>query len=353
MGESGEAHSSLDRNRLDEPMKHSNQSTHFTGLLTIALLAGAWGILAADLRAADQTEAQQKPVVAQQLFASPDEAVKALQAAAEAKDQAALREIFGPEFQELLTGDEVQDANNAQRFAAVLAQGCQQVKEGEDKITLEIGTNNWPMAIPLVKADGQWHFDTAAGKEEMINRHIGKDELHAIGVCRSYVTAQRQYAGANPDAGGGAKYAQKFRSTPGTKDGLYWTSAENEPASPFGPLVAEAHAEGYVTHKSAGPHPFHGYYFRILTRQGKAAPGGKMNYLNQGNLTGGFALVAYPENWDQSGIMTFIVNQDGKVYQRNFGEKTSRIAGSMKEYNPDGAWTLVQDEGVLHAVSEK
>jgi hypothetical protein len=334
-------------------MKLSNQLTRFAGLLTVALLAGAWGILSADLQGAEQNEAQLNPVVAQRLFASPDEAVKALQAAAEAKDNAALREIFGAEFQELSTGDEVQDANNAQRFATAMAQGCNPVKEGEDKITLEVGTNNWPMPIPLVKADGQWHFDTAAGKEEIINRHIGKDELHAIGVCRAYVAAQRQYGSANPDAGGGGKYAQKFKSTVGKKDGLYWPSAENEPASPFGPLVAEAHAEGYVENKGTGPHPFHGYYFRILTRQGKAAPGGKMNYMSHGNLTGGFALVAYPEHWDQSGIMTFIVNQDGKVFQRNVGEKTSRVAGAMKEYNPDSEWTLVQEEGVLSAISEK
>ena len=334
-------------------MKLSNQLTRFASLLTIALLAGAWGILSADLPAAEPKEAQPKPVVAQRLFASPDEAIKALQAATAAKDQAALREIFGPEFQELLTSDEVQDANNVQRFATAMAQGCKPVKEGADKITLEVGTNDWPMPIPLVKADGQWHFDTAAGKEEIINRHIGKDELHAIGVCRAYAAAQRQYASANPAASGGATYAQKFKSTPGKKDGLYWPSAENEPASPFGPLVAEAHAEGYVQNKGTGPHPFHGYYFRILTQQGKAAPGGKMNYMSRGNLTGGFALVAYPEHWDQSGIMTFIVNQDGKVFQRNLGEKTSRIAGAIKEYNPDSEWTLVQDQGVLSAVSEK
>ena len=334
-------------------MKFSNQLTRFASLSTIALLAGVWGVLPADLHAAEQKEASQKSVVAQRLFASPDEAIKALQAAAEAKDQAALGEIFGPQFQELSTGDKVQDANNAQRFATNMAQGCNPVKEGEDKITLEVGTNNWPMPIPLVKTNGQWHFDTAAGKEEIINRHIGKDELHAIGVCRAYVAAQRQYASANPDADGVVKYAQKFKSTPGKKDGLYWPSAENEPASPFGPLVAEAHAEGYVRNKGTGPHPFHGYYFRILTRQGKAAPGGKMNYLSHGNLTGGFALVAYPEHWDQSGIMTFIVNQDGKVFQQNLGEKTSRIAEAMKKYNPDSEWTLVQDEGVKSAASEK
>jgi hypothetical protein len=244
----------------------------------------------------------------------------------------------------------VQDANNAQRFAATMSQSCTQVKEGDNKITLEVGTNNWPYPIPLVRAGGQWFFDTAAGKEEMINRHIGKDELCAIGVCRTYVIAQRQYAS---NVGGGVNYAQHFKSTPGTKDGLYWPVTEGETASPFGPLVAEAHAEGYVTHKSAGPHPFHGYYFKILTRQGEAAPGGKMNYLSDGNLTGGFALVAYPEHWDQSGIMTFIVDQDGKVYQRNLAEKTSQIAATMKKYNPDSNWTLVPDEGVLSAASEK
>jgi hypothetical protein len=334
-------------------MKLSNQSTHFASFLTIALWASALGILSADLHAVEPNDAQQKPMIAQRLFGSSDDAIKALQAGVEANDKAALHKIFGVQIDELLTGDEVQDANNARRFAAAMAQGCKPVKEGEDRIILEVGTNDWPMPIPLVKSDGQWYFDTAAGKEEIINRHIGKDELHAIGVCRAYVAAQRQYASANPDGSGGAKYARKFKSTPGKKDGLYWPSAENEPASPFGPLVAAAHAEGYVQHRGAGPHPFHGYYFRILTRQGKAAPGGKMNYLSHGDLTGGFALVAYPEHWDQSGIMTFIVNQDGKVYQQNLGEQTSQIAGAMKEYNPDTQWTLVPDEGVLSAVSEK
>ena len=342
-----------DTNRTDQSMRFSNQMTRFASLLTIALLAGGWGMLTANLHAAEQADAQLKPVVTQRLFASPDEAIKVLQAAVAANDQAALQEIFGPGIQDLLTGDKVQDANNAKGFANAMAQGCKPVPEGDDKVTFSIGTNEWPMPIPLVKADGQWRFDTAAGKEEIINRHIGKDELHAIGVCRAYVAAQRQYASMNAAAGGGGKYAQKFKSTPGMKDGLYWATAENEPASPFGPLVAEAHAQGYVKNKGTSPHPFHGYYFRILTRQGPAAPGGRMNYISHGDLTGGFALVAYPEHWDQSGIMTFIVNQDGKVYQRNLGEKTSRIAGAMKEYNPDSKWTLVPDEGILSAVSEK
>ena len=334
-------------------MKLSYQRTRLAGLLTLVLSAGALGVLSAELQAAEPNQGQPMPAVAQRLFASPDEALKALQTATAAKDKEALCELFGAQFNELLTGDQVQDADNAQKFATAVAQGCNLVKEGEDKIIFEVGTNNWPMPIPLVKADGQWHFDTAAGKEEIINRHIGKDELCAIGVCRAYVAAQRQYASANQGAGGTANYAQQFKSTPGKKDGLYWPSAANEPASPFGPLVAEAHAEGYVNNKGAGPHPFHGYYFRILTRQGQDAPGGKKNYLSHGNLTGGFALVAYPEHWDQSGIMTFIVAQDGTVFQRNLGEKTSRIAGAMKEYNPDTEWTPVLDQGVLSAVSEK
>src|SRR5579862_3158884 len=237
-------------------MKFSIQMTRFTRFSTIALLAGAWGIL--------NLQARAEPAVVQRLFATPDEAVKALQAAVEAKDKAMLLEIFGPPYQELSTGDKVQDANNAQRFAAVMAEGCNQVKEGDDKIILEVGTNNWPMPIPLVKTNGQWLFDTAAGKEEIINRHIGKDELHAVGVCRAYVTAQKQYAEMNVKSGGGACYALKFKSSLGKKDGLYWPAAENEPASPFGPLVAEAHSEGYGNNKKGtGPHPFHGYYFRI------------------------------------------------------------------------------------------
>jgi hypothetical protein len=312
---------------------------------------GASGILPDSLHAADPTEAPQKPEGAQRLFSSSDEAVQALQTAAAAKDKTAFCEIFGPEFHELSTGDKVQDEINSQRFAAAIAQSCKPVPEGEDKITLEVGTNNWPMPIPLVKADGQWHFDTAAGKEEVINRHIGKDELHAIGVCRAYVIAQRQYASV--DAGPNASYALKFKSSSGKRDGLYWPVAQNEPASPFGPLVAEAQAEGYANNKGLGPHPFHGYYFRILSRQGKDAPGGKKNYMSEGMLSGGYALVAYPEHWDQSGIMTFIVNQDGKVFERNLAEDTFKIASTMKEYNPDGNWTLVQDDGVSSAVAER
>jgi len=334
-------------------MKFSNVLTRFPNLLTVAILAGAFGVSPTIIYAVEPAATAANPIIMEQLFASPEAAIKALQTATAAKDQAALQGIFGPEFKDLQTGDQVQDANNAQRFATAMAQGCSQIKEGDERISLEIGTNNWPMPIPLVRAGAQWYFDTAAGKDEIVNRHIGKDELCAIGVCRAYVTAQRQYFSANPNAPAAAVFALKFKSSPGKKDGLYWPATATETASPFGPLVAEAHAEGYLLHRGTSPHPFHGYYFRILTRQGKAAPGGKTDYLSHGDLTGGFALVAYPEHWDQAGIMTFIVNQDGKVYQQNLGEKTSRIAAAMKEYNPDADWTIVPDEGVTNVVSEK
>ncbi len=245
-------------------MKFANQSTRFSSILTISLLAFAWATFPAQVHAAGSSDAQQS-------FPTSEAAIAALQTAVAANDRAALARLFGPEFNELMTGDKVQDANNMKKFAADVAERCHPVKDGDDKITLEIGSDNWPMPIPLVQADGQWHFDTPAGKEEIINRHIGKDELTAIGVCRTYVTAQRKYASENP---GGGVYAQHFKSSPGKKDGLYWAAANNEPPSPFGPLVAEAQAEGYVLHKKGtGPHPFHGYYFRILTQQGETAHG--------------------------------------------------------------------------------
>jgi len=312
----------------------------------VALCAAVWCVPATTLHAQGDKGGQRS-------FDSPDDAIKALQAATEAKDKAALLQIFGPGFKELMTGDEKQDADNAKKFAAALAVGGKAVKNGEDKLTIEIGTNNWPMPIPLVRSGAQWRFDTDAGKEEIINRHIGRDELHAIGVCQAYVTAQQQFAKMNPDASGGATYALRFKSSLNKRDGLFWTTTDTEPASPFGPLVAEAHTDGYEDVRASRWHPFHGYFFKILTRQGKDAPGGKINYLSRGKLTGGFALVAYPEDWDKSGIMTFIVNQDGKVYQRNLGADTLRIARGMKAYNPDADWALTPDQGETGAVSEK
>jgi len=329
------------------------RSMCLNGLFIIALVAGFATVMPINLYAEQANQTQKNSVVSPRLFTSPDEAVKALQAATEAKDKPALDEIFGSEVKELLTGDSVQDEKNARKFAASLAQSYTLVKDGDDKITIEVGPNNWPMPIPLVRANGQWCFNTAAGKEEIINRHIGKDELHAVGVCRAYVKAQLQFAGMNPDVSQGMKYAQKFKSTAGKMDGLYWPQTENKETSPVGPVVAEADVEDNAWNKGAKPQPFHGYYFRILTRQGKDVAGGRMNYVVHGNLTLGFALVAFPVHWDQSGIMTFVVNRKGQVFQRNLGEKTFRIAARMNEYNPDREWTLVNDDGVVGAVNEK
>jgi len=336
---------SFDQTNRNEFMNSSINLVRSLHLVAVTALAGVGCSWLLPLRAANAP--QTPPGETEMSFTTSGDAIKALQSAVALDDQTALRELFGPEFNELMTGDKVQDANNAKRFAAAMAQSCRPVMNGPNQIILEVGPTDWPMPIPLVMTDGQWHFDTAAGKEEIINRHIGKDELEAVGVCRAYVAAQRRYADMNPEGGLGVVYARHLKSTPGTKDGLYWPVAAGAPRSPFGSLVAQAQAEGYVLPaKGTGPHPFHGYYFRILTRQGPAAPGGSLDYLDQGQLRKGFALVAYPERWDESGVMTFIVNQDGKVYQQNLGVDTLTIAGAMKEYNPDNEWTLVRDEGL-------
>ena len=307
------------------------------------------GILAKGILSA----AEQNPVVAQRSFESSASAVTALLEAVKAQDRVALNEIFGPIAQELLTGDDVQDKANFQRLANAMAERCSSIPESDNKVTLEIGLKNWPYPIPLIKMDSRWHFDTAAGRDEIVNRHIGKDELHAIGVCNVYVEAQRQYFSVNPNSSGGtANYAQRFKSTLGKKDGLFWKTEGNEVESPFGALVAEAHVDGY--HNIAAElHPFHGYFFKILTQQGASATGGAKDYMNQGNLTGGFALVAYPERWGKSGVMTFIVNQEGKVYEVNLGEKTSDIASAMTQYDPDSEWTLVKEQGIFEKALKK
>jgi hypothetical protein len=273
----------------------------------------------------------------QRAFASPDDAVKALIAATQSQNKTALREIFGPESQELVSGDKVEDAEAAATFARELARLCRLSYEGDN-----VGAQDWPFPIPLVKKDGGWIFDTAAGKDEIINRRVGENELLAIGVCRTYVAAQREYATEDRDNSGVLKYAQNLKSSPGTKDGLYWPAAQGDEPSPFGPLVASARAEGYKTPKDGeGPQPFHGYLFKILTAQGPHAPGGKYNYIINGNLIAGFALVAHPVIWGDSGVMTFIVNQQGKVYQRNLGPDTAAKVATMTEFDPDENWTQV------------
>src|SRR5579864_3019205 len=293
--------------------------------------------------------------VKQQLFSAPDDAAKALTAAAKAKDHAALAAIFGPDYQTLLSDDAVQDNRELEQFDAALDKSAKVEKVSDEKFTLTVGADNWPFPIPIVKQGDQWRFDTRSGMEEILNRRIGENELSAIATCRAYVLAQWEYfTEGDHDNDGVAEYAQHFISTPGQRDGLYWDTAEGEKPSPMGALVAEARTEGYsagqgtrrppVTNKTVTPrHPYHGYYFRMLKSQGPHAPGGKYNYVINGNMIAGYALIAYPDKWGSSGVMTFIVNQQGRVYQKNLGADTAKIAEGIKEYDPDATWKLVNE----------
>jgi len=321
-------------------MQTSKKLLHPASMFITMLIMAAAAFLPLQLNADDG-----KSAAKQRTFASPEEAIQALTDATKATDHAALHEIFGPGHKDLTTGDKVEDEANFAQFSKQISQMCNPTHQGEDKVILNIGAENWPFPIPLVKKDGRWAFDTDAGKEEIINRHIGEDELNTIGVCRTYVDAQRQYASKDRDGSELLKYAQKFKSTPGKQDGLYWEAAANEEISPYGPLVAEARVEGYGPKKNGeSPQPFHGYLFKILTAQGPAAPGGKFSYIINGNMIAGFALVAYPSKWGESGIMTFIINQQGRLFQRDLGSKTEAIARGMSEYNPDKSWNLVPDQ---------
>jgi hypothetical protein len=283
----------------------------------------------------------------QRLFSSPEDAVKALTEAVNAKDNTALDQIFGPSVKDLRSGDEVQDTIEFVEFAKYLAQKSDLIKENDSKVNLYIGNENWPFPVPIIKYNDKWFFDTEAGKEEVLNRRIGEDELTAILICRAYVKAQREYVLKDWDGDGIFAYAQKLRSDAGKRNGLFWRSSRGEALSPLGELVARAWHEGYKKNRKAfkenEPSPFHGYYFKILTGQGKNVPGGGYNYIVNGNMVGGFAMVAFPSNWGTSGVMTFVVNQQGKVYEKNLGPDTTKITQKMKLYNPNKTWIPVKD----------
>lgn len=282
----------------------------------------------------------------QKLFPSPEDALKGLVEAVKAKDNAALDQIFGPFAKDLRSSDEVQTATEFEEFAKHIAEKTSLVKEDDSKVIIYIGNENWPFPIPLKKMNDQWFFDTVAGKEEILNRRVGEDELTAILVCHTYVKAQREYVLKDWDGDGILAYAQKLRSDPGKKNGLFWRHAPGEAVSPLGELVAQARMAGYKKGKSVfqeKPVPFHGYYFTILTKQGEHAPGGKYSYIINGNMVAGFGLVAFPSDWGKSGVMTFIVNQQGRVFQKNLGPDTMKIAQEMQSYDPDETWTLVKE----------
>ena len=276
-------------------------------------------------------------------FSTPREAVTALERAASSASLAELRAIFGSGLDEIANPDKVQATNEVAAFAAALRETNRLVSvPGGRRMILEYGPEGIPFPVPLVNNGQNWSFDTEAGAEELINRRIGRNELEVLDIVRTYVQAQREYAGMDRDDDQVLEYAQKFASTPGTKDGLFWSPDLDGTISPLGPLVADAQEEGY-RRKADGPTPFHGYYFKILTRQGKSAPGGAYDYIINKNMIGGFALVAWPAIYDETGVMTFIVNQQGRVYQKDLGSKTSKLVGSMKEYSPDGTWAISPD----------
>ncbi len=297
---------------------------------------------------------------AQSTFASADDALQALVSAAKQKDRAALAELFGPDYDKLLTGDEVEDNKDLDEFSTAASESAQLQKVNDSKFVVTVGKDNWPTPIPIVQNDGKWLFDTKAGLEEALNRKIGENELSAIVTCRAYAVAQWEYyTEGDWDHDSVAEYAQRLYSTPGKHDGLYWETSEDDKPSPLGKLVAAARAEGYgpktetpdavgkggakekeaVSEERA---PYHGYYFKILTRQGPAAPGGKYGYVINGNMIAGYALLAYPDKWGSSGVISFIVNQQGRVYQKNLGPNTAKVAAAMMEYNPEPSWKLVK-----------
>ncbi len=334
----------LEHMRMPRPVTspEARRRVPFARALVMFLSIGT--LWAASVLAAPRSAPKQK------LFATPEAALQALVIAAKASDDKALAAIYGPDREKMMTGDPVEDANALKRFGAHLDKSATLEKVTDSKYVVLVGEEHWPSPIPIVKDGKKWRFDTEAGAEEISDRRIGENELSTIATCRAYAVAQWEYYTEARDsaADGLAVYAQKFTSTPGEHDGLYWESAEDGKPSPMGSLVAEARAEGYTlgTPKSGDApkrSPYHGYFFRILKAQGPYAPGGKFNYIINGNMIAGYALIAYPDKWDSSGVMTFIVNQQGRVYEKNLGPDTATLAAAITEYDPDPTWKLVEE----------
>jgi Protein of unknown function (DUF2950) len=310
----------------------------------IVPIALAWALLTGPVSAADAKATKQR------VFATPQEAMQALVQAVKTADQEKLLAIYGPEREKLLSGDAVQSANALKGFGERLEKGATLEKVDDAKYILLVGEDRWPSPIPIVKDGRKWRFDTAAGLDEILSRRIGQNELSAIMTCRAYVVAQWEYyteaLGTSRD--GLAVYAQHLISAPGKRDGLFWEVPEGGKPSPLGSLIEQERAEGYAPARSGSGAakkrtPYHGYYFRILKAQGPHAPGGKFSYVINDNMIAGFALVAFPDKWESSGVMTFIVNQQGRVYQKNLGPETAEIAAAMKDYEPDPTWKLVEE----------
>ena len=269
----------------------------------------------------------------QKTFSSAEDASQALVTAARSNDEKAMLDILGAEGKQIISsGDEAEDAENRANFVEKYQEMHRFVKEADGTTVLYIGAKNWPSPIPLMNKGGSWYFDTEAGKKEILYRRVGRNEMSTIRVCQELVAAEKEYSAAHQN-----EYAAKIFSDEGQHNGLYWKPAGGEPLSPVGPLVAAAVTESYAA-SSGTPTPYRGYYYHILVRQGKNGPGGAKSYSANGKMTGGFAFVAYPAEYRSSGVMTFIVGEDGTVYEKDLGKKTETLAKAMKEYNPNSSW---------------
>jgi Protein of unknown function (DUF2950) len=281
--------------------------------------------------------AKKEPSPGQRTFSSPEDAVVALVDALKANNTAQLTNILGPDSGNILSsGDNVADKQAREVFLAAYAEKAQLSTEGDHTI-LSIGAEEWPVPIPLVQDGSNWRFDTAAGMQEVLFRRIGNNELTTMQLCRTYVEAQKEYAAKGHDGKARGIYARKFASSVGKQDGLYWKSDDPNDNSPLGDLAAQAATDGYS--KSQGqPTPFYGYYFRILTRRGSSAPGGALEYVINGEMQKGFALIAYPAEYKNSGVMTFIVDDKGTIYQKDLGAETAKVAADINVFDPDSSW---------------
>ena len=307
------------------------KTSELSDLLKIAALA----MLVFACFAVDSA-AQQK---GQKTFSSPEEASKAVVAALQNNDEKAVLEILGPDARQIVSsGDAIEDAESHANFVHKYEEMHRFLKEPDGSVTLYIGAENWPTPIPLVMKGDLWFFDTEAGSREILFRRIGRNEYSAIRICKELVAAQKEYYAMQHN-----EYAKQIYSDEGQHNGLYWKVPDGEPQSPIGPLVASAVAEGYVKGKGVPPTPYRGYFFHFLARQGKDATGGAKSYFVNGIMTEGFAFVAYPAEYRSSGVMTFIVNQDGVVCQKDLGKKTEALGKAMQEYNPDSSWRKAEE----------
>jgi hypothetical protein len=284
-------------------------------------------------------------------FATPEEAVRALTETVKAGDLSGLVALFGPEGRDLVdTSDAATGRRNREVFVAAIAEGWRLADKSPDRRELVLGNEAWPFPVPIVKGAAGWSFDAAAGREEVLNRRIGRNELAVIRALDSYVAAQRAYAATGHDGKRAGLYARRFGSDPGTQNGLYWPARRGAPRSPLGVLIAKASEEGYRRGPEGQPSPLHGYYFRILEGQGSSAKGGAADYVKDGEMSGGFGLVAWPVHYDASGIMTFVVNQDGIAHEKDLGPETATLVKAITRYDPDDTWRPAKTRDADEAV---